>query len=337
MSYNLDVSFVICNLYSVCYRLVDTLRAKLAKTASDLEDIEEVFQNISHLEKSLIHIQKEVVDFFVFAEDVETTEKDLNTLHNRVGDLIDRTKFLTTNIKTKYNNLQQLVPSDISQQLSSLELLSETISNAMEEKDREFKRAKTIRTDYLTDVAAVQEWIQTAETKIQDRSIEPQRLKEHLQQIQSEISSISDRLEKLIKNGKIIMEKTRDDEEKGLIQKTIDNLSEQLQQVRGWLDEKKAQVGDSLDAWQRFLGLYQQVMAWVEEKRVFLIEPLQLSSLHETRQKLHDYSVRNIHCCEILVDSLKTRGLSWKDFKKVYYFDFWHIANILLITRPTLN
>lgn len=183
------------------------------------------------------------------------------------------------------------MPTDVSQQLSSLELLSETISNAMDEKNREFKRAKTIRSDYNSDVDIIQNWISIAETKIQDRSIEPQLLKEHLQEVQSEIGSQMDRLEKLTKNGKTIIDKTKDDEEKILVQKTIDTLTEQLQQVKIWLEEKKSQVGDSLDAWQRFLTLYQQVMSWVEEKRQFLVEPLHLSTLHEARQKLHDYSV----------------------------------------------
>lgn len=228
----------------------------------------------------------------MYSEDVSSTEQILSDLRTRISDLVDRCRFLSLNVKNRYNNLQQLVPSDVSQQLSSLELLAETISNAMEEKDREFKRAKTVRTDYLTDVEHVQKWIQEAETKIQDRSIEPQQLREHLQQIQSELSNVMDRLERLSKNGRTIIEKTKDEDEKVLIQKTIDNLTEQLQQVRSWLDEKKAQVGDSLDAWQRFLNLHQQVVAWLAEKRTFLEEPLKLVTLHEARQRLHDYSVR---------------------------------------------
>lgn len=272
-------------------RLLDTLRAKQAKISSDLEDIQEIFIDISHLEKSLIAIQKEVVDFYIFSADIPQTEDNLQKLKDKVTDLVDRSKFLNVNVKNRYTNLQNLVPTDVSQQLSSLELLSETISNAMEEKNREFKRAKTIRTDYNTDVDIIQNWISQAESKIQNRSIEPQLLKDHLQQVQSEISAQMDRLEKLTKNGKIIIEKTKDDEEKVLVQKTIDNLTEQLQQVKSWLEEKKSQVGDSLDAWQRFLSLYQQVMSWVEEKKKFLEEPLHLSTLHEARQKLHDYSV----------------------------------------------
>lgn len=75
-----------------------------------------------------------------------------------------------------------------------------------------------------------------------------------------------------------------------MVQNTIDQLAQQLGQVRSWLDEKKQQVGDSLDAWTRFMNLYQIVMTWVAEKRAFIEEPLDLKTLHETRQKLNDYS-----------------------------------------------
>ena len=50
-------------------------------------------------------------------------------------------------------------------------------------------------------------------------------------------------------------------------------------------------IGDTLDAWQRFLNLLESVKAWTAEKRVFLQEPLRLSSLNQARQKLHEYAV----------------------------------------------
>lgn len=162
----------------------------------------------------------------------------------------------------------------------------------MEEKNREFKKARTIRTEYLQDVEEVQNWIKEAEIKIQDRSIEPQILHEHLQKIQSEISGISDRLDKLAKNGKTIAEKTRDEKEGQVIRSTVTDLTEQFQRVKSWLDEKRQQIGETLDAWQRFLVLYKAVMSWVEEKKVFLQEPLYIGTLQEAKQKLHDYNVR---------------------------------------------
>jgi hypothetical protein len=50
----------------------------------------------------------------------------------------------------------------------------------MEEKDREMKRARTVRTDYKRAIEEIQGWIQNAELKVQDRTSEPLQLKENL-------------------------------------------------------------------------------------------------------------------------------------------------------------
>lgn len=275
----------------MCFRLLETLQEKQNKAEADLSEIIGVLSDISEAKQSLLRLQKEIGDFYVFGENLVQTEKDLTQLAVKAHSHTKEAKELVSQIRYKYNSTQHLVPSDVSQELTSLELLAEAVSGAMEEKDREFKKARTVRTDYLADVEAVQSWIKEAELKVQDRSIEPQLLNEYLQQVQSEIGSIADRLEKLIKNGKVILEKTRDDEEKDLIQSTINTLTDQLQQVRSWLEERRQQVSETMDAWQRFLSLYQAVMNWVEEKKIFLKEPLHLSTLQEAKQKLHDYTV----------------------------------------------
>lgn len=274
-----------------CCRLLDSLDDKRRKTEDDLREIVEALNNISRERTELNKLKLEVENFYVFDADLDRTEAELKQLRSRVDSRCRQAKDLSSRLKDKYNRAQQLVPSDVAQELNQLELLTEAIASAMEEKDREFKKARTIRTDYLNDVEEVQSWIKDAELKVQDRSVEPQLLQQHLQQIQSEIGTIADRLEKLIKNGKVIMEKTKDDEERQLVQSTMNELADQLQQVRSWLEEKRQQVGETLDAWQRFLSLYQLVMAWVQEKKVFLQEPLYITTLTEARQKLHDYSV----------------------------------------------
>lgn len=274
-----------------CCRLLDILKEKQAKANTDLAEIVGVLSDISDNAKALVEIHREIKEFYVFGEDLDNTEERLKELTAKVQNHILAAKQLISGIRNKYNEYQQLVPSDVSQELTNLELLTETISGAMDEKEREFKKARTVRTDYLSDVETVQLWIKDAELKVQDRSVEPQLLNEHLQQVQSEIGSITDRLEKLIKNGKTIVEKSKDAEEKEIIQSTINTLTEQLQQIRTWLEERKQQVSDTIDAWQRFLHLYQLVMNWVVEKNAFLQEPLYISTLQEARQKLHDYSV----------------------------------------------
>ncbi|KDR09331.1 hypothetical protein L798_01015 [Zootermopsis nevadensis] len=166
----------------------------------------------------------------------------------------------------------------------------------MEEKDRELKRARTVRTDYKRDVEEVQSWIQNAELKLQDRSVEPLQLKEYLTEIQNEIGGVGDKLDCIAKSGRIIMDQTNKEDERDLTQSTINSLSERLAQVKSWLEEKKLQVGETLDSWQRFMTLYKTVKLWVDEKQTFLAEPVQLSSLIQARQKLHDYSIALKSC-----------------------------------------
>lgn len=65
--------------------------------------------------------------------------------------------------------------------MAILELLSEKVLAAMEEKENEAKRARTVRYEYNRDVEQVQTWICQAEGRVQDRSLEPQTLKDFLQ------------------------------------------------------------------------------------------------------------------------------------------------------------
>lgn len=205
--------------------------------------------------------------------------------------VINDSKSLCQNTQQAYIKQQQLVPSDIAQELTSLELLSERLHGAMEEKNKEFKRAKTVRTEYLAGVDAIQQWLQQAELRIQDRTLEPLQLKETLNKIHHDIVGIQERLENVKANGQQIIDRSRNDDEKALVQTTIDQLTQQLGQVMAWLDEKKHQVGDSLDAWTRFMNLYQIVMSWSREKRAFITDQMKITTLYEARQHLHEYSV----------------------------------------------
>lgn len=66
-------------------------------------------------------------------------------------------------------------------QLIALELLSEKVVSLMEEKSKNIKRARTIRSDYNSYVDAVQKWLQEVEVKVQDRVVEPVLLKQSVQ------------------------------------------------------------------------------------------------------------------------------------------------------------
>ncbi|KAK9711342.1 hypothetical protein QE152_g25509 [Popillia japonica] len=297
-------------------RLIDNLKQQSQKTDSNLHELDYNLIRISRSKDELRTTQARILDFYVFDQNFLQTEIDLRNLQSEVDSDIKQVRDLISSIKNKYIQLQQLVPSDIAQELNALELFAEEVLNNMEEKTKEFKKARTVRSDYITEVKDVQNWIKDAELKIQDRSIEPHLLSEHLQKIQSEILNTADQVEKLTKNGRIIMDKTRDDEEKKLVQSSIDNLTDQLHKIRSLLDEKKQQVTGAQDAWKRFLNLYEAVMTWVKEKEQFLKEPVVVSSLSETKQKLHDYGNA--------VKSCKTASKNLSDMAK----ELDHIASV---------
>ncbi|XP_075225316.1 muscle-specific protein 300 kDa isoform X2 [Lycorma delicatula] len=277
-------------------KLIESLEEKLKEIINDLSQFEEVQSKISDLKQLLSGVQEDINNLYVFGPDLDSSEKSVNNLESQVKNCVDQVKSLRSIIKDTYSKKQQHIPADIEQEFTSLELLSESVVGSMEVKGREQKRAKTVRTDYNSDVDELQHWLQQAELKVQDRSVEPQQLKEYIQQIQSELPAACDRLDRASHNGQTIKDKTKDDQEKKLIQSTLDNLTEQLQLVKTWLEEKKQQVGDSLDSWQRFLSLYQAVMNWAQEKNNVLNEQLQITTLPEAKQKSQEYAAHVKSC-----------------------------------------
>lgn len=267
----------------------DTLREKDQQVSRDLEEIEQVFRRISQLQDKLNALHEQLQSVHVYDEHIVQTEQALIKLNSQVQQAGEESRALVAQTQALYQNKQNQLPSDIAQEFTALELLAERVQVTMETKEKDFKRAKTVRTDYLAGVDEIQRWLLQAEVQVQERTLEPTQMKELLQRINHEIGAIYERFTLVKTNGQLIIENCRNSEEKTLVQSTIDQLAAQLAQVRGWLDEKKQAVGDSLDAWTRFMNLYQIVMSWVADKRTFIDQTIELRTLPEARSKLNDY------------------------------------------------
>lgn len=254
-----------------------------------MDTIERYFASISDLHDRINALLESIADIYVYDHDLTSIEALLTRIQTAVEQVVDDSKRLVSSTQSAYQQEQQLVPSDIGQELTALELLTERLTGAMEEKQREFKRAKTVRSEYLSGVDRVQQFLQQAELRIQDRSVEPLQLKETLNKIQQDLAGVQEQMAGVRQNGQLIIDRSRDDAEKDRVRATIDQLSQQLAQVMAWLDEKKHQVGDSLDAWTRFMNLYQIVMTWSQEKRTFIATPMRITTLMEARQHLQEY------------------------------------------------
>lgn len=171
----------------------------------------------------------------------------------------------------------------------------ETVScNILTKTFVEIKYYQMISINYFfflqVDVEEVQFWISRSESKIQDRTLEPHILKNNLNDIQSEINGISEQLDKLLTNGKIITEKTDNNQEKELVLSTTNNLSEQISSLKNLIQEKKNAANDAIDAWQRFLQFHSALKTWCDEKDSFLKEPFCFTNLSAAKLKLQDYN-----------------------------------------------
>lgn len=268
----------------------DTLRDRDQQVSKDLEEIEQVFRRISQLQDKLNGLHDQLQSVHVYDEHISQTEQVLIQLNGQVKQAAEESRALVAQTQAHYQAKQNLLPSDIAQEFTALELLAERVQVAMETKEKDFKRAKTVRTEYIAGVDEIQRWLLQAEVQVQERTLEPTQMKEVLQRINHEIGAIYERFTLVKTNGQLIIENCRNSEEKTLVQTTIDQLAAQLAQVRGWLDEKKQAVGDSLDAWTRFMNLYQIVMSWVADKRAFIDQTIELRTLPEARNKLGDYA-----------------------------------------------
>lgn len=255
----------------------------------ELERIENIFNQISNLQDRFNSLLEEINDLYVFGENQQEIEQKIAQLLSIVVQTTAESKRLAQQTQEEYNKSQGFVPADIAQELTGLELLADRLVEAMDAKEREFKRAKTVRSEYVSGVDYIQTWLHQAELRIQDRSTEPSLLRETLNQIQHELSGVQERMDIVKQNGYVIIEKTRNDDEKSIIRQTIDQLEQQIDQIRSWLDDKRHQVGNSLDAWSRFMQLYQAVMAWAAEQKTFIGLPLNVTTLPECRQKMNDY------------------------------------------------
>ncbi|KAI5642762.1 spectrin repeat domain-containing protein [Phthorimaea operculella] len=264
-------------------KLRETIAARLAEIDEIVSEFDRVSEKIDELRQQIEVCIAKVKTFYVFGED-ETDS--VRALAKEVSDLVERTKTFTEESRKRYGGS---APADVAQELSALELSSEALAAAMEEKEREWKRARTARTDYAADVEHVQAWIRAAELTARDRTLPPEPYRERLVATRQEVPNIADRVERLTRNARAIVEGSRDAGERQLVQSTVTALSEQFASICSELEARQAAVEDACDAVARFLGLLEKVLLWVETQRAFLARPLPLADLQEAQQKQTEY------------------------------------------------
>lgn len=261
----------------------------------ELQHFDELLETISNLNSQIIFLIEKIVDLYVYGDDQDAIQTELEQFVLNVNRICEENHALTKQTQDLYSEQQGFVPLDISQELKSLDIAVENMKETMADKEREFKRAKTVRSEYLNGVDHIQVWLQQAELRIQDRTLELVRFKELLNDIHEELATVNDNLETVKQCAIIIIDNSRSDDEKKLIQSTVDQLEKLVEQIGMDLEGKKHQLHDSLDAYTRFMKLYQIVMKWAAEKKELIGVSLNVDTLSEARQKMNENMVNGNH------------------------------------------
>jgi chromosome segregation ATPase len=112
----------------------------------------------------------------------------------------------------------------------------------MDEKERDLAKAQSIRTEYTRDLEEITFWLGRAEAKVQDRNAEPHVLKSQLDEVSYEVGGAADQLERLNRNGQVLMEKAALSQDRELAHSTCANVTQQLSHLRHILEQKKMAV-----------------------------------------------------------------------------------------------
>lgn len=269
--------------------LISQLEERVELVSEEISNLEGVDRRATELSDRLVRLQRTVGQIVVWQQDHSDTEVKLQSLRDELEETCTAARELHTQARKQLTELGQLLPQDTQQKLSSTELTAEKLLQQLEDMEGEHKRAKNVRYEFQVDVEEVQFWISRSETRIQDRSLGPHGLKDNLNQIQGEVPAVTEKVDNLVENGKVICEKSDNQQEKELVTSTTTNLTEQLGSLKVLIDDKKNAANDAIDAWARFLAMHATVTQWSQEKEAFLQEPLSFTSLAAAKLRLQDY------------------------------------------------
>jgi len=280
--------------------LISQLEERVSVVSHEISNLEGVDRKANQLADRLIKLTRSINSIVVWNQDQADSETMLQELRSELEETCSAARELHATTRKQLSELGQLLPPDTQEKLSSTELTAEKLLGQLEDMEAEHKRARTVRYEFQVDVEEVQFWISRSESSIQDRSLQPHTLKENLNQIQGELGKVKDQLSSLVANGAIIMAKTDNAAEKDLVASTTANLTDQLAQLTALVEEKKNRANDALDAWQKFLTMAAGVKSWLEERTLFLEEPLTFTSLSGAKLRSQDYaaaikSVKNVN------------------------------------------
>lgn len=252
-----------------------------------LELIKELSTNCAQIEGELQKIEQQLTDFDPYSKDIDQNQQTIDQINNKLTNY----KSEISKLNKSLDEFEEFIAPEISTHLKDLELKVEKLLDMMEEHNRAFKMAKTIRSDYLYNTEKVHCWINDTEEKLKSHYTEPLEYKVSIHNSCQERPSVTEWFDTANKSGQGIIESTQDERETLNIRQNLEQTHERLTQVFAHLDEQKIIIDNVVDAWSKFMELYQIIINWATERKIFVGHELKINNQQEAQAKLDEYSV----------------------------------------------
>lgn len=249
--------------------------------------IKDLSTNCSQIESELKKIEEQLEEFDPYLKDIDRNQQTIDQITNKLSKYKKEIQKLGENL----DELEQYIAPDVTKYLKDLNLKVEKLLDKMDEHGRQFKMAKTIRSEYLLNTEKVNCWIRDTEDKLECHYTEPLEFKVSIHNSCRERPSVEEWMNTADKNGHSIIESTKDEREKQNIRQNLDETADRLRQVFALLEEQKLIIDNVVDAWTKFMELYQIIINWATEKKIFVGQELKINNQQEAQIKLNEYTV----------------------------------------------
>lgn len=257
-----------------------------------LELIKDLSTNCAQIEGELHKVEQQLNEFDPYSKDIDQNQQTIDEINNKLNNY----KHEIQKLNKSLDEFEEFIAPEITNQLKELELKVEKLLDTMEEHNRAFKMAKTVRSDYLYNTEKVHCWINDTEEKLKSHYTEPLEFKVSIHNSCQERPSVTEWFDTASKSGFSIIQSSHDERESLNIRQNLEQTRERLNQVFALLDEQKAIIDNVVDAWSKFMELYQVIINWATEKKIFVGQELKINNQQEAQVKLTEYSVsRDFH------------------------------------------
>lgn len=269
--------------------LSNILNGKYIQIKKILELIKDLSTNCANIEAELEKIERDLAAFDPYCKEIDQNQQTIDQINNKLSNY----KAEIHKINKPLADFKEYIAPEITDQLKTLELKVEKQLDTMEESNRQFKIAKTIRSEYLYNLEKVHCWINETEENLKSHYIEPLEFKIFIHNLCQEKNTVTDWFETAKKSGDSIIKSTRDAQEIINIKTILEQTKDRLNQVYAQLEEQKIIIDNVVEAWSKFMELYQIIINWASEKKIFVGQDLKFNNIQEAQAKLAEYSVRN--------------------------------------------